>query len=149
MSVIVFLLVVIQDRSIACFLKFSSEANSSEASCVAASTTRGARLAPARRAEAPAVAGFQSRKTEIRHRRRQVVAACLAELEEFGGHHRADGMHADVLGRGVAAAVAEKSGQRPLAAGLQLLAQHVAGMFMGIKSSHVRFFAPCSSLEAL
>ena len=85
------------------------------------------RLLPARRAQAPAVRRLQPVETEFRMRGGQVVAGALAEGEEIVGHHRADRVAADVLGRGVAAAVAEEAGQRADGATLQHAAEHVAG----------------------
>src|SRR5689334_15573056 len=68
------------------------------------------RLLPAGRAEAPAVAGLQARKAVLREGRREIVAGALGVGEELGGDDAADGVAADILGRGVAAAVAEESG---------------------------------------
>src|SRR5512135_3419348 len=49
------------------------------------------RFLPARRAEAPAVAGLQAREAEFRHRRREIVAAGLRKFQKLRRHHRADG----------------------------------------------------------
>ena len=46
-------------------------------------------------------------------------------LEELGGHDGADGVPADVLGAGRAAAVAEEARHRVGAARLQRAAQHI------------------------
>ena len=83
-------------------------------------------LHPARRAQAPAVARLQAR--EARLRRRQIVADALRERQELGGHHRADGVQANIVRASLAAAVAEESGHRPSRAGLQLAAENVAGV---------------------
>src|ERR1700736_4742759 len=46
-------------------------------------------LLPARCAQTPAITGLQSRKAESRHRRREIIAARLRELEKAHGHHGA------------------------------------------------------------
>ena len=89
--------------------------------------TRGAapgleRLAPARGAQAPAIAGLEPGKIEIGLRRREVVAARLGEGEELRRHLDADRVQPDILGSGVTAAGAEEAGQRPLRAALERLA---------------------------
>src|SRR4051812_37513245 len=43
------------------------------------------RFLPARRAQAPAVTGLQTWKTEIGHRRRKIVAARFGKFEKLGG----------------------------------------------------------------
>src|ERR1019366_4591805 len=83
------------------------------------------RLLPARGAQAPAVVGLQAGETELGHRRREVVALRLAERQELGGHHHADGVAADILAAGVAAAVAEEAGHWADRAGVELAAQHI------------------------
>src|SRR5580692_11288373 len=83
-------------------------------------------LLPARRAQTPAVAGFEAGKAEFRHRRRQVVAACLGKIEECRSHHDTDGVAAEILRPGVTAAVAVKPGHRRDRASFELLAQNIA-----------------------
>src|SRR6185437_1213966 len=77
------------------------------------------RLAPARSAQAPTVAWLEPGKPEVGLRRRQIVAARLGEFEELGSHLDADRMQPEILGPGMAAAGAEKAGERPLRAALQ------------------------------
>ena len=101
-------------------------------SWVASSTTRGARpgvegLGPAGRAEAPLVAGLQPGEAVLRHRRQQVVPLAEREVEELLGHAGAHRVRAHVLGTGVAAPVAEESGEGRGAALAQLTAEHVLG----------------------
>ena len=47
-------------------------------------------------------------------------------LEEFGGHHRADGVAAQVLGAGRAASVPVEAGERVGATRLKLAAEHIS-----------------------
>src|SRR5260370_31674826 len=60
-------------------------------------TPRLQRFLPARCAQTPAITGLQSRKAEFRHRRREIIAAGLRELEKTQGHDNAHGVAADVL----------------------------------------------------
>ena len=55
------------------------------------------RLLPARRTQAPTVAGSQAGKAKLWHRRRKIIAAGFGKLEELSGHDGADGMTADVF----------------------------------------------------
>ena len=61
-------------------------------------------------AEAPLIARLEARKAEFGARGRQVVAEVFRHGEEIFGHDGADGVQAAVHRAGVAAAVAEKSG---------------------------------------
>jgi small-conductance mechanosensitive channel len=55
-------------------------------------------FAPTRGTQAPAVAGFEAGKTELRPRRRQIVATRTFEnSEEVGGQQHANGVAAEVL----------------------------------------------------
>src|SRR5213082_2743472 len=83
-------------------------------------------LLPARRAQAPAIAGLEAREADLRHRGREIVAGRLRENEELGIDMRADRVHAKIVGAGVAAAGAVKPGHRVRAAFCEWLAQHVA-----------------------
>jgi len=65
---------------------------------------------PARRADAPAVAGAQARKAGPR--RREIVATLLRELEKRLGDLHANDVTADVILVGLATAVAKPSGDR-------------------------------------
>src|SRR5689334_10472529 len=85
------------------------------------------RLLPARRAQAPAVAGFEPRKAELRHRRGQIVAAGFGEFQEGSGHDDTHRVAAEILAPGIAAAVAIKSGHRAERAELERFAEHIAG----------------------
>src|SRR5688572_10477412 len=67
-------------------------------------------LEPARSAQAPAVAGLQPWKVELRPRGGEIVAAEARELEEVLRDLDADRMRADVLIAGVTATVAKKPG---------------------------------------
>src|SRR5262245_46028382 len=69
-------------------------------------------LLPARRAQAPAVAGLEPAEAELRDRRGKIVAGGFGEREKFDGHDGTNRVAADVLLRGIAAAVAEEAGHR-------------------------------------
>jgi len=83
------------------------------------------RLGPARRAQAPAVAGLEAGEAELRHRRRQIVAGGFGEFEERGGGDDANRMAAAVIRAGVAAAVAVEAGHRLDRAVFERAAEHV------------------------
>src|SRR5271169_2384953 len=55
------------------------------------------RFLPARRTQAPAVAGPEAGKAEFWHRCRQIIAAGFRKLEKLSSHDRADGMTTDVF----------------------------------------------------
>src|SRR5450755_3668891 len=67
------------------------------------------RLLPPRRAQTPAVTGFQPRKAEFRHRRGEIVATGCRVVEEARGHYGAHRVTTDVFRMGVAAPVAKKT----------------------------------------
>src|SRR6516225_975625 len=84
------------------------------------------RLFPALGAQAPAIARLETGKAEGRHRRRQIVAGLFRKSQKRGidlGAHR---VHPEILGSGVAAAVAIKSGHRLRAAFGERLAENIA-----------------------
>jgi hypothetical protein len=85
------------------------------------------RLLPTGCAEAPAIAGPETAKAELRHRRRKIVAPGSGKLEKSSGHDHANGVAADVLSPGVAAAVSKEPRHRCCRAGLESLTKHVAG----------------------
>ena len=90
-----------------------------------AARARLVRLEPAGRADAPAVARREPVEPPLRPRCREVVPGPLAEGEELLRHHRADGVRADVLRPGRAAAVAEEARQRRVRARQELAADDV------------------------
>src|SRR5271155_400470 len=83
-------------------------------------------LLPALGAQAPAIARLQTRKAEFRYRRRQIVAGRLRERQKGGIDAGANRVQPEILGSGIAAAVAVKSGHRLGAALGERLAEHVA-----------------------
>lgn len=83
------------------------------------------RLNPARRAQAPSVAGPKPRELEFRMRRRQVVSPGERELEKLPGHANADSVGTEVLIAGIAASVAEESRGRILVAVFQRLPEYI------------------------
>ena len=83
------------------------------------------RLLPARRDDAPAVAGPQAGEHPLRLRRDEVVPGRDRELEELLGHHRADDVEAEVRAGRVAVAVTEVARDRVDRARLELAAEDV------------------------
>src|SRR5688572_7232545 len=82
---------------------------------------------PARHAQTPLVAGFQSWEIILRPGRGKVIALRAAEGEELGGRDDANGVQPLVIGTRAAEAVAVKAGHRRVAAGLKGLTKNVAG----------------------
>src|ERR1700694_3301597 len=82
-------------------------------------------LEPVRGGDAPAVAWHEAGEPVLGYRRRQVVADGALVLQELGGHDGADGVPAEVLGPGRAAAVAVEAGERVGAARFERAPQHV------------------------
>jgi hypothetical protein len=94
-------------------------------------------LEPAGGAQAPAVAGFEARKAVLRHGGREVVAEGLGGFEEGGVDDAADGVDAEVVGAGLAAAGAVEAGHRLAAADAERLAKDVfAASFDGFSGRH-------------
>src|SRR5262245_52950643 len=83
-------------------------------------------LLPAGGAQTPAIAGLEAGELEFRHRRAEVIAAGLGEVQELSSHQHADGVRAAILSARVAAAVAEEACQWALGAICQLAAQDIA-----------------------
>ena len=94
-------------------------------------------LEPARGTDAPAVAGFEAGEAELGHGRGEVVAERLGGVEEGCVDDATDGVDAEVVGTGLAAAVAIKAGHRGAAAGGQGLAKNIfaAGFNFGVHGS--------------
>ncbi len=84
------------------------------------------RFHPARGAQAPVIAGLQTRKLELRARGGKIIAGRLGEDQKLLGHDGADRMHAGVLRSRLAAAVAVEAGEGVHGAGLKLAAQDIA-----------------------
>src|SRR5207249_3244976 len=82
-------------------------------------------LLPARRAQAPPVAGPEAREAVLRVWGAEVIASSGGELEELGGHLRAHDVHADILGPGVAASIPKEARERVEPAGRELTAEDV------------------------
>src|SRR5574340_619499 len=82
-------------------------------------------LPPCRGTHAPAITRLQAGKVVGGHRRDEIVTLPAREGEEFGGHLHADDVQPDVLGAGVAAAVAIEAGARPVRARDERAAEHV------------------------
>lgn len=83
------------------------------------------RLRPARDAQAPAVARFESGKFPLRRGRGKIVAALPRELQKFFSHLDANGVKPDIAWPGLAETVAVKAGHRRLAAALKFPAEHI------------------------
>src|SRR5271156_4284583 len=76
--------------------------------------------------DAPPVPGYQTGKPELRHGCREIVADHALVLEEFGSHHSANRVQAEIFRPARAATVAVKAGERLAAARFQRTAQYVA-----------------------
>ena len=83
-------------------------------------------LQPPARAHAPAISRLQSREPELRSWRAQVVPDGPLMLEEFCGHHRADGVRAEIIRAGRAAAIAVEARQGCPRAFGQFPTEHVS-----------------------
>lgn len=94
------------------------------------------RLLPAQCAQAPLIARFHPGEVQLGPRRAEIVAALLAERQKRCAHHHADHVAADILRAGLAAAVAEETGQRLERAGNQRFAEDISGSFW---IGHLRF----------
>jgi hypothetical protein len=70
-------------------------------------------------ADAPTVARLQAGKAPLGAGRDKVIAERSLVEEELFVHQNADGMLADIVGAGIAFAVAVETGERVRAAGLQ------------------------------
>ena len=75
---------------------------------------------------ATAVPGLEARELELRHRGCEVVADSPLVVEELGGHHRTNGVAAEIGGVGSTRSIAEPPGHWVGATGLQLGVQDVA-----------------------
>jgi len=82
---------------------------------------------PAVGTDAPAVAGFESWETVLRHGGDEVVAQCTRGFEKGLIDDAADGVNAVVVGTGVAAAVAVEAGDGLVGADFEGLTEDVAG----------------------
>src|ERR1700704_3016191 len=82
---------------------------------------------PARCAEAPTVARFQTGESESRHGCRKIIAAGFGEFQELGRHDHADGVATEILCACIAAAIAEKTRHRTDGTYLQPATKHVQG----------------------
>jgi len=82
---------------------------------------------PARDAEAPVIARIQTGKVVFWDRRGEVIALLAAESEKSFCHHRTNRVETSVIRPGPAKAVAIKSGDRAVAAGLQWGSEDVGG----------------------
>ena len=82
-------------------------------------------LQPSRRANTPAVARLQAGESILWHRSGKIIAEMGRDCEELLGHDTADGVHAEILGAGVAAAVTIETRLRLGAAGFQRLTQYI------------------------
>jgi len=83
------------------------------------------RLNPAAETQTPAVTRLESEKLELDTWRYQVIAHRFAVNQEILGHHGANGMHAAIIHRSVAAPVTEKTGHRIHRTRLQVATEHI------------------------
>lgn len=82
---------------------------------------------PAGNAEAPVITRIQAGKIVFRDRRGEVIAPLTAESEKSFCHHRANCVQTPVIWPGPAKAIAIKSGDRAVAAGLKWGSEDVGG----------------------
>jgi hypothetical protein len=82
-------------------------------------------LEPSGGADAPAVACLEAGKAVLGHGRGEIVAETGGLGQEGVGDDAADGVHAEIVRAGVAAAIAEEAGEGVGAAGFQGLAEDV------------------------
>lgn len=94
-------------------------------------------LQPARGTDTPAVAGFETGETELRHGGAEVVAQGLGGGEKRSIDDTADGMNAMILGARLATARAVEACHRLAATDVERLAQDVfAAVFDGFNGWH-------------
>ena len=94
-------------------------------------------LEPAGGTDAPAVAGFEAGKAELRHRSAEIVAEGFRGFEEGSVDDAADGVDAEVVGASLAAAGAVEAGHRLAATNVEGLAEDVlAAGFLGFGWGH-------------
>jgi hypothetical protein len=84
-------------------------------------------LEPTGGTDAPSVAGLESGESVLRHRGGEIVAEGFGGGEEWSVDDAADGVDAEVVGAGVATAVAVEAGHGLASTGGQGLAKDVAG----------------------
>jgi hypothetical protein len=85
-------------------------------------------LKPARCAQAPPVAGLEARESVLWHRRTEVVAGKTRILQERLCDQHAHRVGSEILVIRIATTIAQKPGQRILAAGQERLAKHIEGL---------------------
>ena len=98
-------------------------------------------LKPPRGADAPAIAGFEARKAKLRHGRAEVVAEEFGDAKELLVDDAADGVDAEVVRTGLAAAGAIETCHGLAAADLERLAENISsasldGLLDGFGSGH-------------
>lgn len=83
-------------------------------------------LLPPRGDQTPAITRFQALKSIFRERCRKIIARHFRKSEKFLGCYNANRMASGILGGGIAAAIAVKTGERIKRTALQRLAKHIA-----------------------
>ena len=83
-------------------------------------------LEPAGGADTPSVAGLEAGESVLRHRGAEVVAEGPGDAEELFVDDAADGVDAEVVGAGLAAASAVEAGHGLAAADVKRLAEDVS-----------------------
>ena len=95
-------------------------------------------LFPAADAEAPAVAGLEARKPELRPRRGEVVALLGRERQEVPRHLGTDHVQAEIVGTGRTAPRAVEPRDRIGAAFGQGLAEHIQRVAVRVVFGHAK-----------
>ena len=85
----------------------------------------GVGLQPTLGTQAPVVTGFESRKSELGMRRRQVVTTKAGEFQKFLRDLDTNGVRTCIIFPGIAAAIAIKTGHRCLTATLELFTKDI------------------------
>jgi hypothetical protein len=82
-------------------------------------------LKPSAGADAPAIALLEPWEAVLRHGCGEIVAQPRRGCEELLCDDAADGVNAEIVGAGVAASIAKKTGDGVCAASFQRLAEHI------------------------
>ncbi len=94
-------------------------------------------LQPACGADAPAISGFEAGEAVLGHGGGEVVAEAFGGGEEVVGDDTADGVYAEIVSTGVAAAITVEAGHGIAAAGGEGLAEDVfGGGLLGFGGGH-------------
>ena len=97
---------------------------------------------PARDANAPFIAGFESGKPPLRMRRDEIVPVEYGKIEKLARHLHADRVQAQVFRAGAAKPIAKKSSHRIATTTFQFRSE-------GIRGHRLRLACECCAVKAL